>query len=85
LIFDDKSRPETTGGYCLRALAPLVDVVHFRPDDLGSIPRTDFDLYLNIDDGLEYQLPPGLRPAAWWAIDTHLRVRQHRPVAHDPQ
>ena len=33
---------------------------------------TGFDLFLNIDDGLEYHLPDELRPSAWWAIDTHL-------------
>ena len=38
----------------------LVEVVHFRPDDFAAIPRTGFDLYLNIDDGLEYQLPADL-------------------------
>jgi O-antigen biosynthesis protein len=72
LIYDDTSRPETTGTYCLRALGELVDVEHFRPVDFGQIPRAGFDLYLNIDDGMEYRLPPELRPAAWWAIDTHL-------------
>src|SRR5262249_23049743 len=33
-----------------------------------------FDLYLNIDDGLEYRWPKDLRPSAWWAIDTHLNL-----------
>jgi tetratricopeptide (TPR) repeat protein len=60
LIFDDVQRPETTGGYCLRALSHLVDVEHFRPDELERVPRTGFDLYLNIDDGLRYH-PPGGR------------------------
>ena len=72
LIYDDKDRPETTGVYCRRALESLVEVVHFRADELAVIPRTGFDLYLNIDDGLEYQLPADLHPSAWWAIDTHL-------------
>src|SRR5580692_3952360 len=72
VIFDDRQRPETTGVYCRRALESLVDVVHFRPDELPSIPSGAFGLYLNIDDGLEYQLPDTLCPSAWWAIDTHL-------------
>jgi 2-polyprenyl-3-methyl-5-hydroxy-6-metoxy-1,4-benzoquinol methylase len=72
LIFEDTSRPETTGVYCRRALEEIVQVIHFRPPDLERIPRTGFDLYLNIDDGLEYHLPDDLRPSAWWAIDTHL-------------
>jgi GT2 family glycosyltransferase/tetratricopeptide (TPR) repeat protein/2-polyprenyl-3-methyl-5-hydroxy-6-metoxy-1,4-benzoquinol methylase len=72
LIYDGQSRPETTGFYCRRALGPLVDFEHFEPGELARVPRTGFDLYLNIDDGLEYRLPPDLRPSAWWAIDTHL-------------
>jgi 2-polyprenyl-3-methyl-5-hydroxy-6-metoxy-1,4-benzoquinol methylase len=72
LIFDNKARPETTGVYCRRALGGLVEVEHFLPTELGRIPCRGFDLYLNIDDGLHYQLPDDLRPSAWWAIDTHL-------------
>ena len=82
LIYDDKDRPETTGVYCRRALKPLVDVVHFRADELVSIPRSGFDLYLNIDDGLEYQLPGELHPSAWWAIDTHLNYEWCRRKAN---
>jgi FkbM family methyltransferase len=72
VIFDNKLRPDTTGGYCLRALQGLVDVEHFPPADLARVPREGFDLYLTIDDGLDYPLRPELRPSAWWAIDTHL-------------
>ena len=72
LVFDNQVRPETTGGYCLRALHSLVDVEHFLPADLDRVPRKGFDLYLNIDDGLRYSFPKDLHPCAWWAIDTHL-------------
>jgi 2-polyprenyl-3-methyl-5-hydroxy-6-metoxy-1,4-benzoquinol methylase len=72
VVFDDRARPETTGVYCLRALKSLVDVEHFRPDELDRIPSDGFDLFLNIDDGFPYRLPSNLRPCAWWAIDTHL-------------
>jgi FkbM family methyltransferase len=72
LIFDDTVRPDTTGVYCRRALGNLATVRHFRPRELESIPRRGFDLYLAIDDGLDYVIPEGLRPRAWWAIDTHL-------------
>jgi GT2 family glycosyltransferase/tetratricopeptide (TPR) repeat protein/2-polyprenyl-3-methyl-5-hydroxy-6-metoxy-1,4-benzoquinol methylase len=72
VVFDDRARPETTGVYCRRALERLVNVVHFRPDELKQIPRDGFDLYLNIDDGFQYHFPAELRPAIWWAIDTHL-------------
>ena len=54
------------------ALESLVKVVHFRPDELATIPHEGFDLYFNVDDSLEYHLPDELRPSAWWAIDTHL-------------
>lgn len=72
IIYDDSARPETTGVYCKAALAQLVKVEHFRPGELSTIPRQGFDLYLQIDDGLAYHLPPELHPCAWWAIDTHM-------------
>lgn len=72
IIFDDETRPETTGVYCRKALASLVDTRHFHPRDLNRLPRDEFDLYLQIDDGLQYRLPPELPLTAWWAIDTHL-------------
>jgi 2-polyprenyl-3-methyl-5-hydroxy-6-metoxy-1,4-benzoquinol methylase len=81
LIYDDRERPETTGVYCRRALASLVEVVHFRPDAPAALPDRGFDLYLNIDDGLAYHLPAGLRPCAWWAIDTHLNFEWCREKA----
>jgi FkbM family methyltransferase len=74
IIFDNQIRPDTTGGYCLRALGGLAQVTHFLPSQLEAIPRQGIDLYLNIDDGLEYWLPKDLHPCAWWAIDTHLNL-----------
>lgn len=73
IIFDNKARPETTGVYCRRALGPLVAVVeHFLPTELARIPRNQFDVYVNIDDGLRYRLPAELSPSVLWIIDTHL-------------
>lgn len=72
MIFDNTLRPETTGTYCVRAMRKLADVEFFTPDQIERIPRTGFDLYLCIDDGLRYRLPTDLRPCAWWVIDTHM-------------
>src|SRR5437773_11457109 len=72
LIFDNEARPDTTGVYCRRALGRFVDVEHFLPTDLGRLSREKFDLYLAIDDGLDYEIPANLHPLAYWAIDTHL-------------
>lgn len=83
IIFDDRERPDTTGVYCRRALEQLVDTVHFRPDDLPTLPRDGFDLYLNIDEGQRYRLPKELHPCAWWAIDTHLDLPWYRQKAPD--
>lgn len=83
LIYDDTSRPETTGGYCLRALGRFADVKHFRLADVDQLPPRGFDLYLNIDDGLRYRLPQALHPAAWWAIDTHLDLPWYLAKAPD--
>jgi FkbM family methyltransferase len=83
LIYDDQARPDTTGVYCRRALGKLAEVEHFLPADLDQVPRRGFDLYLNIDDGLEYRLPSDLRPCAFWAIDTHLRLPWYLQKAPD--
>lgn len=72
VIFDDKARPETTGTYCRYALGGRVNVEHILPDNLPRVPRDGFDLYLHVDDSLDYRLSLDLRPCAWWAIDTHL-------------
>ncbi len=78
VIFDNRPRPETTGLYCRRALGELVssgqleEVEHFLPDECDAIPANYFDLFLFVDDGLIQQIPDYLKPAAWWAIDTHL-------------
>ena len=82
MIYDDWACPETTGVYCLRALRRLVEVEHFQPDELERISRDGFDLFLNIDDGFPYHLPSGLRPCAWWAIDTHLNFQACLAKAH---
>jgi SAM-dependent methyltransferase len=83
LIFDDTARPETTGVYCRRALEGLAAVQHVRPTDLEQFSRSDFDFYLNIDDGLRYLLPADLHPSAWWAIDTHMDFDWCLTKSHD--
>ena len=69
IIFDDKLRPETTGTYCRRALEGMVEFEHIRPADLSKVQQLNastpqrpgaFDLYLRIDDGLDYRLPAEL-------------------------
>ncbi len=72
VVFDNQHRPETTGFYCRRALAKRVDVEHLLPHELPLIPPGLFDLFVCIDDGLDYEIPDSLRPRASWAIDTHM-------------
>ena len=78
VVFDNTVRPETTGVYCFRALGELASagrisaVEHLRPQDLHSSRADQFDLWLVVDDGLDYDLPARTPPVAWWAIDTHL-------------
>jgi Glycosyl transferases group 1/DUF based on E. rectale Gene description (DUF3880) len=70
IVFDHRPRPETTGDYCLPALQEFVQVRHFTNYD--QAPDSEFDLYLRIDDGLDFKMPAHLHPSAYWAIDTHL-------------
>jgi DUF based on E. rectale Gene description (DUF3880)/Glycosyl transferases group 1 len=72
VVFDNRSRPETTGGYCLRALQKLAQAQHFARYDRQQLLTSEFDLYLRIDDGMDAALPADLHPSAFWAIDTHL-------------
>ena len=83
IIYDNQTRPETTGEYCRRALQGMVEVEHFLPGQMERIPREGVDLYLNIDDGHRYQLPPELHPCAWWAIDTHMDFDWCLAKSHD--
>ncbi len=73
LVFD-KTRPDTTGGYFERAAHALgLTYDHWWLRDAGRIPAA-YDLYLRIDHGDDYAvaLPERLRPAVFYAIDTHL-------------
>src|SRR5579872_1054760 len=81
VIFDNTARPDTTGVYCRRALGQLVEVEHFLPSDLDRLSREKFDLYLAIDDGLDYAIPADLHPSAYWAIDTHLNFGREQERA----
>ena len=82
IIYDDRARPETTGVHCFKALQSLVQVAHVLPDDADRLKPADYDLFIRIDDGFDRPLPAGLRPLAWWAIDTHLDFeRCHRTAA----
>lgn len=85
LIYDDQVRSDTTGTHCLRALQALPDleVRRFGPQELERIPARGFDLYLHIDDGLQYRLPEYLHPCAWWVIDTHMSYEWDRLKAQD--
>jgi GT2 family glycosyltransferase/tetratricopeptide (TPR) repeat protein len=81
VIFDHLLRSDTTGVYCLRALAELAQVDQFHPSQLAEIGRSGYDLYLFVDDGLDYLLPRDLRPQAYWAIDTHMDFERERSRA----
>ena len=73
LIFD-KTRPDTTGIYFERACRALgIAADHWWLRDIAAIPGA-YDLYLRIDHGDDYlvALPQRLRPAIFYAIDTHL-------------
>jgi GT2 family glycosyltransferase len=71
IIYDNTVRPDTTGEYCRRALEAMGHTVsHYLPTEVGMLPAI-YDLYLRVDDDLDYELPDDLRPLAYWAIDTH--------------
>ena len=85
MIFDNTARRDTTGVYCRRAMSRFVEVEHFLPAELGRLSREPFDLYIAIDDGMNYSIPPDLHPSVYWAIDTHLDFERElqRALAFD--
>jgi len=71
IIYNNIGRPDATGEYCRRALEALGHTVsHYLPNEGGSIPPI-YDLYLRLDDDLEYGLPAELHPLVYWATDVH--------------
>jgi hypothetical protein len=74
LIFDPGHRPGTTGMYFERACRALrLEYDTCRLNGLGAL-EGGYDLYLRIDHGDDYDVPwpDRCRPAAFYAIDTHL-------------
>ena len=68
------TRPDTTGGYLERAAHALgLACDHWPLTELARIPPS-YDFYLRVDHGDDYGVawPAALRPAAFYAIDTHL-------------
>ncbi|MCL5065002.1 MAG: methyltransferase domain-containing protein [Firmicutes bacterium] len=74
LIYDDRPRSDTTGRYCFKYLSKMCATTHILPDRLAFTAKEDYDLFLHIDDGLDYLIPNTLYPRAWWVIDTHLNL-----------
>jgi spore maturation protein CgeB len=72
LIYN-KETEATTACYIERVMKKLgMDYVHFWTKDSSNIPQ-EFDLYFRIDHGdYKYDIPDSLRPAVFYAIDTHL-------------
>ena len=83
LIFNSTRRQDTTGIYCKRALEQFTQVELIEPYQLDSVPSGRHSLYINIDEGTRYRLPPQLRPCVWWAIDTHVDYPWYREKGGD--
>ena len=73
VVFDRSVRSDTTGTHCLKALSEISDASHLAPAELENVVVGAYDLFVFIDDGLTYNWPRHLRPAAFWAIDTHIQ------------
>jgi len=73
LIYN-KENEATTGSYIEKAIKDAgIDYAHFWTQNAGNIPK-EFDLYFRIDHGdYKYDIPEGLHPAVFYAIDTHLK------------
>ncbi|MCK4519154.1 MAG: hypothetical protein KAU12_03435, partial [Candidatus Omnitrophica bacterium] len=74
LVFN-KDRPDTTGIYFEKALKESkIDFDHYPIEGSKKLINKKYDLFLRIDHGdYKYDLPKNFRPAAFLAIDTHLK------------
>ncbi len=86
IVFDNRSRPETTGTHCRRAFGALahegrLHVDHFLPNEVHLVPPEAYHLYLYVDDGLTRSFSERHGPIAWWAIDTHLAGAEYLDLA----
>lgn len=74
-IFDNVTRPDTTGVYLHNAFVELGHIVdHVNPfkDEI----KKGADLYVMVDDGRSYELSEKLKsPLIYWAIDTHISMQ----------
>ncbi len=73
LIYN-KENEATTASYIEKVIKNAgIDYVHFWTENSCNITEK-FDLYLRIDHGdYKYDIPEGLHPAVFYAIDTHLK------------
>ena len=83
VVFDVTIRRDTTGTHCLEALEQIAHATHFPPSEVHEIKMAEFDLVLNIDDGMQYRLPDNLHPCAFWSIDTHMDIDWQTTKAAD--
>ncbi len=74
LVFNE-DRSDTTGIYFKRALEDSrLDFDYYPVEGSKSLIKNKYDLFLRIDHGdYKYDLPKSFRPAAFLAIDTHLK------------
>lgn len=73
-IYND-TRKDTTGFYVDEAIRSLnIELKHINPLK-HSIP-SDSDLYILVDDGIDYEIKGSLGRLAYWAIDTHFTKDQ---------
>jgi hypothetical protein len=74
LVFN-KDRQDTTGIYFQRVLEKSsLEFKHFPLEGIKDLVKEKYDLYLRIDHGdYKYDLPKEFKPAAFLAIDTHLK------------
>ena len=82
IVFDDVVGVDALGKDCLRALQQmaserrLASVEHILPSKLTAFFKGEFDLFLFVDDGLDYPIPKHCQPSAWWASDTQLSIER---------
>lgn len=69
VIFDNILQPNVVGAHCVAALRNFACTSHFLPSECTRIWGPAFDVFLYVDDGLDYEFPQHLGPYVYWATN----------------
>ena len=75
VCFENRVRPDSTGGYFLTAFKSLGhEVTHVLPENIMDVKPGSYDFYFKCDDGIYSPWNEKLSPSAYYCIDSHIET-----------